>query len=208
MFCFWCAWFCFIGSLSCLFLFSFFFLCDVLLIRVVNIRDFRLLPFHAMPTSRQPLCSWQATGSWDFTVRVWAAKEDSQFPTFRVLEGHSGNVHAVTFSKDGMLVGCLMSSLSVCTRTSGCMCTSGCMMMDVFHVYKCTSVCMCTSMCVCASVHDDGCIACVQMRACVPVCTSMCMSMDVRMYCMCTSLCMVMDVFHASDALCCCWGLM
>ena len=27
------------------------------------------------------------------------------FQDVRVLEGHTGNIHAVTFSKDGMLVG-------------------------------------------------------------------------------------------------------
>ena len=79
---------------------------------VFVIRDVRLSKASSLMDGFTSGFCVQATGSWDFTVRVWAAKEDSQFPTFRVLEGHTGNIHAVAFSKDGMLVGCLISSIS------------------------------------------------------------------------------------------------
>ena len=66
------------------------------------------------------LC-FQATGSWDYTVRLWTLddleeesgvnpKADSEENTEEgrervcVLGGHKGNIHAVAFSKEDMLV--------------------------------------------------------------------------------------------------------
>ena len=47
----------------------------------------------------------QASGSWDYTVRLWKMKESSQTKEeVRVLSGHRGNVYTVAFSKEGMLV--------------------------------------------------------------------------------------------------------
>jgi len=48
--------------------------------------------------------NFQATGSWDFTVRLWTLSRQGGNDKVTVLKGHSGNVHAVAFSKDGMLV--------------------------------------------------------------------------------------------------------
>jgi WD40 repeat protein len=45
---------------------------------------------------------FQATGSWDFTVKVWTLNNSDD--SVVTMEGHKGNIHAVAFSKDGMLV--------------------------------------------------------------------------------------------------------
>lgn len=51
------------------------------------------------------LLFFQATGSWDFTVRLWTPSDvDQMDDNVQVLTGHKGNIHAVSFSKDGMLV--------------------------------------------------------------------------------------------------------
>ena len=60
---------------------------------------------------------FQATGSWDYTVRLWTLKdsdEDSDVnltagteeggEDVHVLVGHKGNIHAMAFSKENMLV--------------------------------------------------------------------------------------------------------
>ena len=48
----------------------------------------------------------QATGSWDYSVRLWNLKppEKPEDEGVMVLLGHKGNIHAVAFSKEGMLV--------------------------------------------------------------------------------------------------------
>ena len=64
----------------------------------------------------------QATGSWDYTVRLWNLEvpvepshvtpdgdaeengEERKPKNVRTLHGHKGNIHAVAFSKEDMLV--------------------------------------------------------------------------------------------------------
>ena len=47
---------------------------------------------------------FQATGSWDHTVRLWTIVSDTGVHSVHELKGHRGNVHCVAFSKEGMLV--------------------------------------------------------------------------------------------------------
>jgi len=65
----------------------------------------------------------QATGSWDYSVRVWALRKDDNWKSSSValqenghgqtddgirllqrLTGHTGNIHTVAFSRADMLV--------------------------------------------------------------------------------------------------------
>ncbi|CAH1785665.1 unnamed protein product, partial [Owenia fusiformis] len=46
---------------------------------------------------------WLATGSWDHTVRLWTLNSADRIEKVHCLEGHTGNVNAVAFSKMGML---------------------------------------------------------------------------------------------------------
>ena len=47
-------------------------------------------------------CFYQATGSWDCTVRLWPLGKDKM--EVKCLKGHSSNIHAVSFSPSALLV--------------------------------------------------------------------------------------------------------
>lgn len=48
---------------------------------------------------------FQATGSWDCTVRLWSIDKDKV--AVKCLKGHTSNVHALAFSCEDILVSCL-----------------------------------------------------------------------------------------------------
>ena len=62
----------------------------------------------------------QATGSWDYAVRLWNLQDES----VKILDGHKGNVHTVAFSKEGMLVSNILS-LTVFIKRSTLIITPG-----------------------------------------------------------------------------------
>ena len=47
-------------------------------------------------------CFYQATGSWDCTVRLWPLGKGKM--EVKCLKGHSSNIHAVSFSPSTLLV--------------------------------------------------------------------------------------------------------
>lgn len=47
--------------------------------------------------------AFQATGSWDRTLRLWSLENNGE--DVLILTGHEGNIHAVAFSREGMMVG-------------------------------------------------------------------------------------------------------
>ena len=47
-------------------------------------------------------CYYQATGSWDCTVRLWPLGKGKM--EVKCLKGHSSNIHAVSFSSSALLV--------------------------------------------------------------------------------------------------------